>query len=103
MPTIWVSKGEKEYVGATVTEANGEDISAIVFGVGLSTSSTEPPAAASFATPDVSVQGATTASRTLKKLIDDTVSVGDYYLWAKLPDTPEVPYVLLVSEAIRVK
>ena len=97
MQTIWVSKGEVEYVGGTVTETTGDDISGIDITVGLSTSGHEPPDAEVFAEPDVDDQGATEASRTLKKLVDDSIPLGAYYLWASIPDTPENPYVMLAG------
>lgn len=95
MATIWVSKGEIEYVGGTITNNEGEDISGIDYGIGLSHSHTEPPDEADFGTPDVNVEGSSTAVRTLKKLIDDSVELGTWYCWASIPDTPEKPYVLL--------
>lgn len=90
---IWVSKGKKRYVGGTVTELTGKDISADVLTIALATSPSIPPD--TFATPDVDEQGATTANRVVKKLIDSSTDLGTYWCWGNVEDNPEIePFVL---------
>lgn len=90
---IFVSLGKKRYVGGTITEDAGADISGDTFTIALGTSKTTPPTA--WVTPSVNTVGATTASRVLKLLIDNTTAVGTYYVWANIVDTPEIEPVLL--------
>lgn len=92
--TIWVSLGKKRYVGGTVSEVNGKDISSATFTIALGTNASTPPSTG-FAAPDVSTQGATTADRVLKKLIDNSVAAGTYAVWANIVDNPEIEPLLL--------
>jgi hypothetical protein len=100
--TIYVSQGMKQYVGGTITELTGEDITGATFQVSLGTSLTIPPTV--WSTPDVSAAGTGTtlndgtpipgtAQRILKILIA-TQPVGTYYVWAKITDNPEIEPVV---------
>ncbi|SFR76212.1 hypothetical protein SAMN05428970_2030 [Agromyces sp. CF514] len=91
--TIYVTAGEKEYVGGTVTAQDGSDITGATFLVGLSQSGSTPPA--SWVAPDVNVQGATTADRLLKLLVDAPQSAGTYYCWARVTDVPEDVFLVV--------
>ena len=93
MPSIYVSLGKKRYVGGTITELNGKDISTATFTIALGVDSSIPPT--TFVAPDVSTIGATNASRVLKKLIDSTTAPGTYYVWANILDSPEIEPVVL--------
>lgn len=93
MPSIYVTLGKKRYVGGTITELTGKDISAATFTIALGTDSSIPPVA--FVTPDVSTIGTTNASRVLKKLIDATTAPGTYYVWANVLDFPEIEPLVL--------
>lgn len=86
--TIWVSTGAQEYVGGSVTEITGEDISTATLEVGLSTSPNTPPD--DWATPDVDEEGTTTSSRVVKLLVTDTTELGTYYCWVRVSDIPEI-------------
>ena len=74
MSTIYVTLGKKRYVGGTITDLTGKDISAATFGIALGVDPVIPPAAAAFLPPDVNIAGTTTASRKLLKLVDVTVT-----------------------------
>jgi hypothetical protein len=93
------NSGEKEYVGGTLTELTGKDITAANFAVALGLSDTIPPTSAGV-TPSVNVQGPTVADRLLKLLVDNTVSPGTYFIWGKVVDTPESRWILLDGEPI---
>lgn len=95
MTVIWVSKGEAEYVGGTITEKSGKNISADQIVVGVGTYWT-PPAKADAVAADVDQPGATTADRLIKKLIDALVPVGaGRQLWAWITDSPEIEPIRL--------
>jgi hypothetical protein len=92
--TIWVSLGNKRYVGGTVSALDGKDISSGTFTIALTTTASTPPSTG-FATPDVSTQGETTADRILLKLVDSSVAAGTYAVWAKVVDNREIEPLLL--------
>jgi hypothetical protein len=89
---IIVSAGAAKYVGGTVTETTGKDISGATFEISLG--SVDAPGR-TWLTPDVSVQGSTTAERTIKLLVTATVPSGidwpgTFYAWVRITDTPEI-------------
>lgn len=94
--TIWVSKGEAEYVGGTITETSGKDITADPIVVALGGYS-QPPDKTTATAPTVDEQGATTAQRTVKLLIDNTYppTTSPVWIWAWITDNPEVEPVRL--------
>lgn len=96
MTTIYLSNtvpASKEYVGGTITETTGKNISGATFKIGLSASISIPPA--TYLTPDISVQGTTTADRVVKLLIDNSFAPGTWYVWVNIADTPEVlPFMI---------
>jgi len=93
MSPIFVTLGKKRYVGGTITDVSGKDISAATYTIALSLDPNTPPA--TFANPDVSTQGTTTASRKILKLVDNTVTPGIYYCWGNILDTPEIEPMVL--------
>lgn len=90
---IHVTAGEKEYVGGTVTANDGDDISGATFLIGLSTSQSAPPA--SWVAPDVDEQGATTADRLVKLLVEAPQAAGSYYCWVRVTDVPEDVFLVV--------
>lgn len=89
---IYVSLGKKRYVGGTITETSGADISAATITIALGTSRDTPPAA--FGTPDVD-ETISPSVRLVKLLVDDAVELGDYYCWVNVEDTPEIEPLLV--------
>lgn len=98
MASIYVTLGKKRYVGGTITELTGKDISGATFTIALGADSSIPPT--TFVTPDVSTIGTTNASRVLKKLIDVTTAPGTYYVWANIADSPEIEPVVLQGPVV---
>lgn len=102
MHTVWVSKGGKHDVGGVITETTGDDITADPIVVALGTYWI-PPAKAGAGAPDGDVPGTTTTptgqilhTRTVTKLIDNTVALGDgQQLWAWITDNPEIEPIRL--------
>lgn len=87
--TINVSAGAARYVGGTITETTGKDISAdtVVMSLGTATG----PAA--WVAPDEKL--ANVASVTVKMLVTSATAVGTYFVWARITDSPEVePFIL---------
>lgn len=93
MTTIFASLGKKRYVGGTITELTGKDISGATFTIALSSDGSTPPAV--FVPPDVNQAGSTVASRVVKKLVDSTVTPGTYFLWCTVNDFPEIEPMVL--------
>jgi hypothetical protein len=91
--TIYVSEGMKRYVGGTITETTGKDISGATFQIALSPDNQIPPTV--WVTPTVNMQGATTASRVVKLLVDTGTTPGTYFVWARVTDNPEIEPLLL--------
>ena len=98
MPSIYVTLGKKRYVGGTITEVNGKDISTATFTIALGVDSSIPPTV--FVAPDVNTIGTTNASRVLKKLIDSSTAPGTYYVWANILDSPEIEPVVLQGPVV---
>lgn len=76
-----------EYATGLFTETEGKDITSDSIEVGLSTSSTTPPA--TWQAPDATTHPTPSTVR-VSLLIDTDVAVGQHYLWARLTDNPEV-------------
>lgn len=76
-----------KYVGGTIRETEGKDITDATFQVGLSSSHGTPPS--TWVTPSVNTVGASSSQRIIKLLIDDSTPPGNYTCWAKVVDTPE--------------
>lgn len=83
---ILTSAGGAAYVGGTITEVTGKDISGGTFQISLGSANDPGP----WESPDVSTQGATTAIRTVKLLVDNTYPKGTYYAWVRVTDVPEI-------------
>lgn len=93
--TIHVSLGEISYVGGTITETTGKDITAATIVMALGTYST-PPAKTVGRAPDSDQPGATTASRVVKLLIDNSYQpTSGQYVWGWITDAPEIEPVRL--------
>jgi hypothetical protein len=97
--TIYVSQGMKQYVGGTVTETTGKDISAATFTVALGVSQTVPPVTG-WVAPSVSTVGTTDESRILKLLVTNTTPTGTFWVWATITDNPEVEPLVLQGPII---
>lgn len=97
MTSIHVTAGQKLYVGGTITETAGKDITADTIVMALGGYST-PPARADGKTPDSDEPGASTASRVVKLLIDATYPpAAQQYVWAWIDDIPEIEPVRLAG------
>lgn len=86
---VLISAGAVKYVGGTITDVNGVDISAGIFQISLG-SDKDP---GTWLTPDVSVAGATNASRVVKLLVSSSnpagLQRGTYWAWVRVTTTPE--------------
>lgn len=83
--TVNVTAGATEYTWPlTLTEVNGVDISADT--VQISLGSYDQPGDWTAPVAD----HPTTSSVTVKLLIDDSVDVGEYWVWVKITDSPEI-------------
>lgn len=108
MSSIYVTLGKRRYVGGTISETSGKDISGATFTIALGVDGTTPPANVAFVTPDVNTAGTTTASRILKLLISSTVgsgatqvtAPGTYYVWGNIADAPEIEPLVLQGPII---
>ncbi len=89
---IIVTAGAVKYVGGTITETTGKDISADPFVMSLGS---DKNPGTDWVAPDASVAGATNNIRTLKLLVSASLPAGitvpgTYWVWAKVTDAPEV-------------
>lgn len=85
---IAVSLGAVEYTWPlTITESTGKDITGVTIELSLGTLAA--PGAWSPPSLDTSVDAST---RTVQLLVDSSLEVepGDYWLWSKITDFPEV-------------
>jgi hypothetical protein len=87
---IIISAGAAVYVGGTITEVTGKDISADTYQISLG-SDTQP---GTWLTPDVSTVGTSNAQHIVKLLVSSSVpsglAKGTYWVWVKISDTPEI-------------
>lgn len=87
---VIISAGAVKYVGGTITEITGKDITGATFQISLG-SDIQPGA---WLTPDVSTVGATNNVRTVKLLVSSSVPAGlakgTYWAWVRISDSPEV-------------
>lgn len=100
---IFISQGKKRYVGGTVTDGLGHDISADTYTVALCTSNSIPPTTG-WVAPDVNTVGSGgTSTRQLLMLVQSSTVYGtgtvtpglEVWCWGNIVDTPEVePFVL---------
>lgn len=91
--TIFATNGAKEYVGGTIVEKTGKNISTDVIQVALGGRDT-PPSSSSWQTPD-SDTSPTTSSRLIKLLIQTPITPGTYWCWADITDNPEIVPMIL--------
>jgi hypothetical protein len=92
--TVRVTAGDQVYVGGTITELTGKDISGDTIVLALLPLSTRPDADTTGTAPDVD-ESPTPAQRVVKMLITDTTAVGNYQLWGRINDTPEREWLRL--------
>jgi hypothetical protein len=86
---VLASSGESEYVGGTITELTGKDISTASYQMALG-SDVRP---GTWSAPSVSTVGpGGNSTRIVKLLIGASAATpnGTYYVWAKITDNPEV-------------
>lgn len=93
---ILTSAGAAEYVGGTVSETSGKDISGATFKMSLGSSTQPGP----WVDPSVSSPGAGNSQRVLKLLVSSTTPKGRYYVWARISDSPEVAPVKFPQEIV---
>ncbi|WP_243063172.1 hypothetical protein [Humibacter sp. RRB41] len=84
--TVRVTAGDEVYVGGTITEENGADITSAT--IVLALVSSKPTADTSGSEPDVD-ESPEPSQRLVKMLVPDTTPVGVYQLWGRIVDTPE--------------
>lgn len=89
---VLVTAGAVKYVGGTITEVTGKDISGATYVMSLG--GKDYPGA-TWVPADVSQQGPTVATRTVKLKVSATLPAGitvpgTYWVWCKITDAPEV-------------
>lgn len=95
MTTIHASKGQKRFIGGTITETASKNIQGDSVVVGFGTY-TEPPTSTPGIAPTVIEQGKTTADLVVKLLVDNTTApIVGAYLWGWITDASEVEPVRL--------
>lgn len=107
--TIATTAGAKKYVGGTITETTGKDITTATIQIALGPSKVVVPTTG-WVTPDVSVAGpgATiggvaippTAQRVVKLLVTNATPPGLYYCWVRITDNPEVEPIMIQGPII---
>lgn len=95
---INVSAGAQEYVGGTITETKGKDISADTFEMALGLAPDAPTTG--WSPPSFSAAGATPASKVVLLLVTDTTAPGTYGAWVRVTDTPEIVPRLVQAKII---
>jgi hypothetical protein len=90
--TVLASAGALKYVGGTVTEVTGKDISGATFALSLG-SATFP--GATWYAPDVSEPGGANHIRVVKLKVSSTLPAGlgipgTYWCWVRITDAPEI-------------
>jgi hypothetical protein len=100
---IFISQGKTRYVGGTITDELGHDISGDTYTVALGLSNAIPPTGG-WVAPDVNTVGSGgTSSRQLLQLVTATTTLGTgtvtpgttVWSWGNIVDTPEIePFVL---------
>lgn len=94
MATVITSAGAKKYVGGTITETTGADISAATIVIGLSASTQTPPTTSQI--PDSDTPGATSNIRTVKLLVTTTTAApGTYWPWVRITGNQETDWLLI--------
>lgn len=88
---IFISSGAARYVGGTVTEVNGADISTATYQISLG--SFDRPGS-TWLTPDISTVGTSVAQRIVKYLVSAStpagIQPGTYWVWIKVTDASEI-------------
>lgn len=99
MTTVFISGGAKAYVGGTLTELTGKDISGDTVVMGLSTDELTQPT--NWFAPDSSTSPIV-SQRLLKLLVSLVLPAShapiagrSYYVWAKITDNPEILPIVL--------
>lgn len=93
---IFVSQGKKRYVGGLISAVDDDgvpvDITGDTFTIALGVSNTTPPTTG-WVTPSVSV--AVGLKRRIKLLVTNTTSLGTYFVWGNVSDSPEIEPLVL--------
>jgi hypothetical protein len=89
-----VTAGDEVYVGGTITELTGKDISGATIVVALLNTGSGPTSETEGTEPDID-EKPTLSQRTVKKLINSDVAPGSYQLWGRITDTPEREWLRL--------
>jgi hypothetical protein len=84
--TVFVSAGAAKYVGAKISDKNGDDISADPVSMSLGTYTTP----GTWVTPSVDTPQTDTSTRIVKLLVNSSTPLGAYYLWVRITDNPEI-------------
>lgn len=89
---ILVSAGAAKYVGGTVIEKTGKNISGATFQISLGS---EFQPGRTWLAPDVSIAGDNNSERIVKYLVTAStpsglVVPGTYWAWVRVTDTPEI-------------
>ena len=90
---IYVGGGAAHYVGGTITELTGDDISTATIEMALSDTQLEAPTV--WESPSVVEAGASVSERVAKLLVDDSTTPGTYYCWVRVTDLPEVEPIMI--------
>jgi hypothetical protein len=99
---ILISAGARKYIGGTITESSGLDISGLDYKISLG--SADRPGA-TWLTPDTSVSpGGNNWQRTVKYLVTSTtpagVIPGTYYVWIKVTAAQEIDPLRIPGEVV---
>lgn len=91
MRPVRLNAGAAEFRFVVLTEKDGKDISGDTCEVALVPVDRDP-LDADFETPDSDVAQTVKSKRVLGKLIDDPAESpsGEYYLWGRITDNPEI-------------
>lgn len=89
---VYVSAGGQEYRYILVTENTGKNITGDSAVLALLPSPNAPVTGTTGQAPDVTTNP-TTSSVQLGMLVTSVVAPGEYRLWAKLTDSPEIPWL----------
>lgn len=91
------SAGEIKYASVSLTDSNGADLSTTTITMGLSSTATTAPV--SWQAPDDS-QFPALGSAIVKMLVLNTQSVGTYYVWIKMVDSPETLVFAVTNDTV---
>lgn len=88
MRTIQVTAGAVEYVGGTVKEKFGKNISAATIVMALGASPSDAPD--DWVAPTTTTAGGSPAERIVRLEVSSSTPPGSYWCWVKITDAPEI-------------